>query len=76
MYRATANLPPEIVPNATNPRAPGNVSFFIDNIWEWLPPNDFLSRRLSAFAVRRAEGAAARASCTLDQVYRVELLDG
>ena len=75
MYRATANFTPEIVPAATTPRAPGNVPFFVDNIWEWLRPDDFPSRRLPAFAAPRAEEAAACASCTLDQVYRVELLD-
>ena len=76
IYRATANFTPKIVPTATTPRAPGNVPFYIDNIWEWLRPDNFPSRRLSAFAAPRAEGAAASASCSLDQVYRVELLDG
>jgi hypothetical protein len=70
MYRATANFTPEIVQAATIPRALGNVPFFIDNIWECAPLNEFPSRRLSTFAAPHAEGAAACASCTLDQVYR------
>lgn len=75
MYRATAKLNFEIVPASATPRAPGNVPFFVDNIWEWLRPDGFPSRRLSAFAAPCVGGAAASAGGTLDQVYRVELLD-
>jgi hypothetical protein len=76
IYRGTAKLPSEIVLAATTPRVPGNVPFFVDNIWEWLRPEGFPSRRLSAFAAPCVEGAVASAGCTVDQVYRVELLDG
>jgi hypothetical protein len=76
MYRGTAKFSPNTIPVATTPRAPGNVPFFVDNIWEWLRPDGFPSRRLSAFAAPSVEGAVASAGCTVDQVYCVELLDG
>jgi hypothetical protein len=75
IYRGTAKFTPSAVPAATTPRAPGNVPFLVDNVWEWLRPSSFPSRRLAAFAAPCSIGAAASASCSVDQVYRVELLD-
>lgn len=76
LYRGTKTFSPETFAAATTPRAPGNVPFFVDNVWEWLRPASFPSRRFSAFAAPSIDGAAASASCNTDQVYRVELLDG
>ena len=75
MYRGTANFTHETFAAATTPRAPGNVPFLVDNVWEWLRPASFPSRRFSAFAAPSIDGAAASAACSADQVYRVELLD-
>lgn len=75
MYRGTANFTHETFAAATTPRAPGNVPFLVDNVWEWLRPASFPSRRFSAFAAPSIDGAAASAACSTDQVYRVELLD-
>jgi hypothetical protein len=51
------------------------VPFYVDNIWEWLRPENYPSRRFSAFASPKPEQAAESASCRLDQVYGVKLLD-
>lgn len=75
MYRGTANFTHETFAAATTPRAPGNVPFLVDNVWEWLRPASFPSRRFSAFAAPSIDGAAASAACSTDEVYRVELLD-
>lgn len=75
MYRGTANFTHETFAAATTPRAPGNVPFLVDNVWEWLRPASFPSRRFSAFAAPSIDGAAASAACSTYQVYRVELLD-
>lgn len=37
-----------IVPRRTA-RLPANVPFFVDNIWEWLRPDEFPSRRRAVF---------------------------
>lgn len=76
MYRGTAKFTPETFAAATTPRAPGNVPFLVDNVWEWLRPASFPSRRFSAFAAPSVDGAATSAGCNINQVYRVELLDG
>jgi hypothetical protein len=76
MYRGTKRFSSETFAAATTPRAPGNVPFLVDNVWEWLRPASFPSRRFSAFAAPSIEGAAASAACNTDQVYRVELVDG
>ncbi len=31
-------------------RAPGNVPYIIDNMWEWLRSEDYPNRRFSAYA--------------------------
>lgn len=74
IYRATRN-PPGLVQGATTRRPPRNVPFYVDNIWEWLRPPNFPSRRISAFASPQAELAANSAGCHIDQAYRVALCD-
>ena len=76
IYRGTAKFTPETFAAATTPRAPGNVPFLVGNVWEWLRPEGFPSRRFSAFAAPCVDGAAASTNCSVNQVYRVELLDG
>lgn len=56
-------------------RPPGNVPYFVDNIWEWLHPKDMPTRRLAAFASPAADVAANAIGGSLDDVYHVELLD-
>jgi hypothetical protein len=75
IYRATAKFTADIVPAATTPRAPGNVPFFVDNIWEWLRPSGYPSRRFAAFASPRREQAADSAGCSPHEVYRVQLAE-
>ncbi len=75
IYRATDKYDPGVIAAAITPRAPGNVPFLVDNIWEWLRPEEFPSRRFAAFASPRREQAAASAGCSLDQVYAVELTE-
>jgi hypothetical protein len=75
IYRATTKFKSDPFPPALTPRAPGNVPFHVDNIWEWLRPENYPSRRVSAFASPKPGQAADSAGCRLDQVYEVELLD-
>lgn len=56
-------------------RPPGNVPYFVDNIWEWLRPKGMPSRRLAAFASPSADLVANAIGGSLDDVYHVELLD-
>ena len=56
-------------------RPPGNVPYFVDNIWEWLRPKDMPTRRLAAFASPSTGLAATAVAGSLDDVYHVELLD-
>lgn len=43
-------------------RTPSNVPYLIDNIWEWLRPEEFPSRRFSAYASPTAQFALDNAS--------------
>jgi hypothetical protein len=39
----------------TTMRVPGNVPYIVDNLWEWTRPNNYPSRRFSAFASPKPE---------------------
>lgn len=54
-------------------RAPGNVSFLVDNLWEWKRPENFACRRESVFASPSPELARAAGGAPKGQVYRVEI---
>lgn len=43
-------------------RMPSNIPYVVDNIWEWLRPEDFPSRRFAAYASPTPELALANAS--------------
>lgn len=74
LYRAVKNFTPEIFPAVTT-SVPGNVPFYVDNIWGWLRPDHFSSSTYSAFASSKPEVVASSAGLKYDQVYRVKLLD-
>jgi hypothetical protein len=46
----------------TTRRMPSNIPYLVDNIWEWLRPEDFPSRRFAAYASPTPELALANAS--------------
>lgn len=54
-------------------RAPGNVSFLVDNLWEWKRPESFADRRKSTFASPSPDLAKAAGGAPKGQVYRVEI---
>lgn len=76
IYRAVTdpNRPIDAAP--TTPRAPSNVPFFVDNVWEWLRPQHMPSRRFAAFASPSPELAAASASLPVSNARRVVLSSG
>jgi hypothetical protein len=43
-------------------RMPSNIPYLVDNIWEWLRPEDFPSRRFAAYSSPTPELALANAS--------------
>lgn len=43
-------------------RMPSNIPYIVDNIWEWLRPEEFPSRRFAAYASPTPELALANAS--------------
>lgn len=61
---------------ATTSRAPGNVPYYVDNVWEWLRPPSFPSRRRSAFASPTPELAALGAQGSAENAWSVELMAG
>ncbi len=74
IYRAVVNPSSLEVKSQNTQRAPGNIPYFVDNIWEWLRPVDYPSRRFSAFASPNAQIAADAINCSLDNVYSVEMI--
>jgi hypothetical protein len=54
-------------------RMPSNIPYLVDNIWEWLRPEEFPSRRFAAYASPTPELALANASAVgLDpELYKV-----
>lgn len=76
IYRAVRNPAAMEVAARTTSRPPGNVPYFVDNIWEWLRPDGYPSRRRAAFASPDPELAMAAAGTARDDVYQVELTEG
>ena len=54
-------------------RAPSNIPYFIDNIWEWLRPEHLPSRRYSVYASPKKELAEKYATSN-DLICSVELI--
>jgi hypothetical protein len=73
MRLSQAQSVPLSVTSATTSRAPGNVPYFVDNIWEWLRPEHMPSRRKAAFASPTPELAAMGANGSVDDAWQVEL---
>lgn len=76
IYRVARTIGNGSVAPATTSRAPGNVPYYVDNIWESLRPDGAPSRRRAAFASPTPELAAAGAQGTVADAWRVELVDG
>lgn len=56
-------------------RPPGNVSYLVDNLWEWVRPEKFPSRRNAKFGNPNPQEALRSAHLnSFEQVYRVEFL--
>lgn len=53
-------------------RAPGNVPYVVDNLWEWKRPEGFPNRRYSVFASPSGELAKGSAQYA-EHLYRVEI---
>jgi hypothetical protein len=75
IYRVARNIGEGNFAPATTSRAPSNVPYYVDNIWEWLRPDGAPSRRRAAFASPTPELAAAGAQGKVADAWRVELVD-
>jgi len=53
-------------------RAPGNVPYVVDNLWEWKRPEGFPNRRYSVFASPSGQ-LANEAAQHAEHLYRVEI---
>ena len=53
-------------------RAPENVPYIVDNLWEWKRPEEYPNRRYSVFAAPSPESAAASAT-NASRLYTVSL---
>lgn len=66
LYRAVPreNFDPEkrYLPIVSSKRIPGNVPYLVDNLWEWLRPDNMPSRRHSVYASPTPVLALANAS--------------
>ena len=75
IYRVARKTDDSIIPAATTSRPPGNVPYYVDNIWEWLRPEGAPSRRKAAFASPTPELAAAGAQGNVADAWCVELVE-
>lgn len=73
IYRVARTVGNGNFASATTSRAPSNVPYYVDNIWEWLRPDGVPSRRRAAFASPTPELAAAGAQGEISDAWRVEL---
>ena len=65
LYRAVKSTEmSEFIAYRTSRRVPGNVPYVVDNLWEWLRPKEFPSRRMAAYASPSPELALACAAKT------------
>ncbi|WP_118831783.1 hypothetical protein [Salinibacter ruber] len=70
-----ADLSKAYTPHETR-RPPSNVSYLVDNLWEWARPEGYPSRRNAKFGNPDPKEALRSAHLSSpDQVYRVEFLD-
>ncbi len=76
IYRVARNIGDVFIAAAATSRAPGNIPYYVDNIWEWLRPNSSASRRKAAFASPTPELAALCAQGNIADAWRVELAGG
>lgn len=76
IYRATPSAPRAQVTAKPTIRAPGNVPYLVDNLWEWLRPAEFPSRRTAAFASPSEELARMSQASPQCFVSRVILPEG
>lgn len=58
---------------ASTRRAPSNVPYIVDNLWEWKRPDGFPNRRYSVFASPSPE-LAKNSAQHAEKLYRVEIL--
>jgi hypothetical protein len=72
--KENADLSKVYTPHETR-RPPGNVSYLVDNLWEWTRPEPYPSRRNAKFGNPDPKEALRSAHLSSpDQVYRVEFL--
>ena len=65
LYRAVKSTEmSKFIAHPTSRRVPRNVPYVVDNLWEWLRPEEFPSRRMSAYASPSPELALACAGAT------------
>lgn len=65
LYRAVKSTEmSEFIAYPTSRRVPGNVPYVVDNLWEWLRPKEFPSRRMAAYASPSPELALACVATT------------
>jgi len=65
LYRAVRSAEMSgFVAYPTSRRVPRNVPYVVDNLWEWLRPKEFPSRRVAAYASPSPELALACAGAT------------
>ena len=75
LYRGISNAhySPDLQRHFTSQRVPSNVSYLVDNLWEWLRPEGMPSRRTAVFAcphINLVEKYATDSTliCTIDIV--------
>jgi len=73
LYRAFARQQDTHVPRLNTWRPPGNVPYIVDNLWEWVRPEAYPTRRTAAFASPSSEEAKADGRTF---VYRLNLPEG
>jgi len=67
LYRAVKSVGfKEYIAYPESRRIPGNVPYLVDNLWEWLRPERFPSRRKAAYASPTPELARAGAGVMAD----------
>lgn len=72
LYRAIPQAeyrPEQVHTRGTTLRAPSNVPYLVDNLWEYLRPDYMPSRRHAVYASPTAELALANASAHTDSGY-------
>jgi hypothetical protein len=75
IYRSTSKTidSDELIVARKTARAPTNVPYIVDNLWEWKRPSLYPNRRLSVYASPAPELAKKWGGSGLGEVYRVEM---